>query len=103
MKIKNQKIYGGNQQFADKIINQSSDLSPSDKELIELIHLNASSETEREELINSLKNIKSTQKSEEDKQSAWTRLKGFLSESVSQGSKVLANEIISKGIEFIKQ
>ncbi len=40
MKISNLNIHGGNQQFADLIINSSEKFDETDKELIQLIHDN---------------------------------------------------------------
>ena len=58
MKIENQNIYGGNNQFADTIINGSKNMSEKDREMLELILSNSTGD-EQQELISALEKIKS--------------------------------------------
>ena len=67
MNINNLHISGGKQQFADLIINQSERLSETDRQFIELIDSNVSSEDEKRQLIQSLEVVKNDEVDEKDK------------------------------------
>jgi len=98
MKIVNQKISGGNQQFADSIINNSKFLSEEDKTLLEIINENASSEIEKKKLVRSLEILKSKSADSEIKVESKSLLKKFFEEGVGEAGKEFVKGIISSGI-----
>lgn len=99
MKIENQNIFGGNQQFADTIINSSPNLNDTDRAFVQLIHDNTSSEEERKELIESLETVKSDDPSENEKKKSSTLLRKFLESGVSEAGKNIAKTILESGFE----
>lgn len=101
MKIENQNIYGGNQQFADLIINSNNNLDEVDRSFIELIHENVPTPEERQKLINELSNIKDSGSSEEEKRKSGGVLKKFLDSVVSESGKQIIKEVFEKGGEYL--
>ncbi len=102
MKIQNQNIYSGNQQFADLIINQSSVFDESDVKFLELIHKNTDTAEERKKLVESLEFIKSDQVDENEKKVAGGLLKKFLGTGVAETSKQIVKEIFEYGGEYLQ-
>ncbi len=106
MNIDNINIHGGQQQFADTIINNSNNLSQEDKEMLEVINQNVSTEKEKKELIKSIEIINSEVASKEDKSKAKKLLEHFIKEGVSGVGKEVAKKLLSGGtwewlIQFI--
>lgn len=99
MKIKNQNIYGGNQQYADIIINGSDHLSETDRQLIELIYKHTESEADRKALLANLETIRSTDAKEEDKKKAKSLWKQFRDSMVTESGKQIVKELIEGGFE----
>lgn len=102
MKINNQNIFGGNQQFADLIINQSSILDETDTRFIKLINENTDSIEEKKALITNLEKIKSDEISKEEKNISGGILKKFLDSIVSESGKQLIKEIVEHGGEIVQ-
>jgi hypothetical protein len=101
MKIENQNIYGGHQQFADTIINGSAALDETDARFLKLIHANTSSDAERVALVRSLENLKADDTSETEKKKSGGLLKKFLESGVSETSKQMVKEIFESGAEYL--
>jgi regulator of replication initiation timing len=101
MKIENQNIYGGQQQFADTIINNSTTLDETDARFLKLIHDNTSSDTERQQLVRSLENLKAEDTDEAEKKKSGGLLKKFLESGVSETSKQMVKEIFESGAEYV--
>jgi len=97
MKIENQNIYGGNQQYADIIINGSNHLSDTDRRLIELIYENTEDEEERKALLASLETVRSRDAKEEDKKKAKSLWKQFRDSMVTESGKQIVKELIEGG------
>lgn len=100
MKIKNQNIYGGNNQFAKTIINNASSLNEVDKKLIELIKIEIPDEKKRSELLNDLLKVKDSSSAENETQ-AKKNLKEFFKSVSSQSGKELAKQLIEEGSSLI--
>jgi 23S rRNA A1618 N6-methylase RlmF len=98
MNINNLHISGGKQQFADLIINQSERLSETDRQFIELIDSNVSSEDEKRQLIQSLEVVKNDEADEKDKSYSKGLLKKFLESGVGEAGKEIAKNILTSGI-----
>lgn len=99
MKINNQNIYGGNQQYADLIINNSDRLSENDRKLIQLFHENTGTEEERTELVKSLENLRSDDIDEKAKENSRGILKKFFESGAVEAGKQISKEIIQAGLE----
>lgn len=102
MKIKNIKIVGGSQQFADTIINNSSQLSATEKSLLELIHSNTNSEEERAVLIKSLETVKDSESDIQEKKKSGSFLKKFLESTTNEAGKQIIKELIEQGVNYIE-
>ena len=102
MKIKNIKILGGSQQFADTIINNSSHLSATEKSFLELIHNNTNSEEERAELIKSLETVKDSESDILQKKKSGSFLKKFLESTTNEAGKQIIKELIEQGVNYIE-
>ena len=100
MKIENQYIYGGNQQYADVIINSSPSLSNTDRRLIDLIYSNTDNEEERKALLKSLETIKSESADPKEKEKSKGMLKKFFESGVAEAGKQLAKEVVEGGFEM---
>ncbi len=100
MEIKNQNIYGGNQQFADLIINNSRILDESDSKFLQLIHENTSSPEERKALIESLEDVKSPEANTEEKKKSGGVLRKFMDSIATEGGKQLVKELVENGAEY---
>jgi hypothetical protein len=100
MKIENQNIFGGNQQFADIIINNSQVLDESDSRFLQLIHENTSSPEEKKALIESLENVKSDDYPEEEKKKSGGLLRKFIDSVATEGGKQIVKEIAENGAEY---
>ena len=101
MKIENQNIYGGNQQFADLIINKSHILNETDTKFLQLIHENTSSPEERQALVESLENIKSSDTQIDEKKKSGGFLRKFLDSIATEGGKQLVKEIFKTGTAYL--
>ncbi len=102
MKIENQNIYGGNQQFADLIINNSQVLDETDSRFLQLIHENTSSPEEKKALVESLENVKSHDKPNEEKKKSGGLLRKFMDSIVTEGGKQIVKEIAENGAEYLQ-
>jgi len=100
MKIKNQNIYGGNNQFAKTIINNAKNLDDVDKKLIELIKIEVPDEKQRSELLNDLIKIKDSSSSENETK-AKKNLKEFFKSISSQTGKEIAKQLVEEGSSLI--
>ena len=100
MKIENLNIHGGNQQFADMIINSSEKFDDTDKELIQLIHDNVESKEGRKELLESLETVKSPEKPEEEKKKSGSILRKFFDSVATEGGKQVVKELAENGAEY---
>ena len=102
MKIGTQNFYGGNQQFADTIINNATNkLDESERNLINLISDNSSSEEEKTQLLESLSDLKDEGKSPEEKQKAKSMLDSFLNSGVNEAGKQIVRELIENGSDYL--
>jgi hypothetical protein len=98
MNINNLNIYGGSQQFATTIINNSkSPLNETDEKLLKLIHDNTSSDTERAELVKQLETVKTPEAPIEEKKKSASLLKKFAESFAVEGGKKLVQEVIELG------
>lgn len=95
MKIQNQNIYGGQQQFADTIINASKVLDSQDAPLIKFVDENVQNEPQKVELISALETIKDGKKTESEKSQAKGMWKKFLESGVSELAKEAAKGLVS--------
>jgi hypothetical protein len=102
MKIENQNIYGGRQQFADTIINNSPTLDETDARFLKLIHDNTHSDEERQQLVQSLENVKAEDTDEAEKKKSGGLLKKFLESGVSETSKQIVKEIFESGADYLQ-
>lgn len=102
MKIENLNIHGGNQQFADKIINSSSHFDETDKKLIQLIHDNVTTPEERNELLKSLEDVKSPEKSEEEKKKSGSILRKFFDSIATESGKQVVQDLVENGAEYVQ-
>lgn len=100
MKIENLNIHGGNQQFADMIINSSEKFDDTDKGLLQLIHDNVESKESRKELLESLETVKSPEKPEEEKKKSGSILKKFFDSVATEGGKQVIKELAENGVEY---
>lgn len=100
MKIENQNIYGGNQQFADFILNASRILDETDSKFLQLINENTTSYEEKQELIKCLENVKSQEETTEQKKKSGGILKKFIESIVTEGGKQVVKELIENGAEY---
>lgn len=102
MKILNQNIYGGNQQFADYIINsKENNVDELDRKFLQLIYDNTDSIAEREELIKSLTTIKNIDSSETDKIKSKNILVKFLDVIPGEIGKQLVKHLIENGAGYL--
>ena len=95
MKIQNQHIYGGSQQFADTIINSSKNLSQQDAPLIKFVADNVQGEPERAEFVRALDTLKDEKKTDEEKSEAQKLWKKFLESGVSEMAKESVKSLVS--------
>ncbi|WP_299252074.1 hypothetical protein [uncultured Lacinutrix sp.] len=103
MKINSQYIYGGNQQFADYIINNKENkLNELDRKFIKLIYDNTDSKEEREELLESLSTIKDDSSSEAKKKESKSTLGRFLEVIPGEAGKQIVKELIQNGAEYLE-
>lgn len=102
MKINNQNIYGGNQQFADTIINSSDKFDETDKNLIKLIHENVPSNEGRMEMLKSLETVKSTDQTDKERKESGSIIKKFIDSIATEGGKQIVKELAENGSEYAK-
>ncbi|MFZ2897506.1 MAG: hypothetical protein WA004_02720 [Saprospiraceae bacterium] len=102
MKISNLNIHGGNQQFADTIINASSQFNETDRSLLKLIHDNTNSEEERKELIKSLEVVKSEELPSDEKKKSGSILRKFFDSIATEGGKQVVKELIENGGDYLR-
>jgi hypothetical protein len=102
MKIKNIKILGGSQQFADTIVNNSNQLLTTEKSFLELIHKNTNSEEDRAELIKSLEIVKDSETDLQEKKKSGSLLKKFLESTTNEAGKQIIKELIEQGVNYIE-
>lgn len=101
MKIENQNIYGGYQQFADLIINSNENkIDELDRKFVQLIHDNTASIEERKELIESLSNIKNEDTPENEIKKSGNILRKFLDAIPGEVGKQIVKELFEKGAEY---
>lgn len=100
MKINNQNIYGGNQQFADLIINKSQLLDETDSRFLQLIYENTSSPEERKALVENLENVKSFEIPIEEKKKSGGILRKFVDSIATESGKLLVKELVENGAEY---
>ncbi|RYC71657.1 hypothetical protein [Spirosoma sordidisoli] len=101
MKINSQKIYGGNQQFGDKIINNNSVFTDTDKKIIELLATDNSSTADRESIAKAIQQIKSNESNVEEKNQAKGFLKKLLEGTASQVTQGVIRELIESGASYL--
>ncbi|MCG8332222.1 MAG: hypothetical protein MI974_31340 [Chitinophagales bacterium] len=101
MKINNQHISGGNQQFADTIINNYQNLSEVDRKLIEVIHDNTADENDRKILLQSLDTLKSDV-ADIEKEESKSRLRSFIDTGISEASKQIVKQVIDSGASYLE-
>ena len=94
MHIGTQNNYG-NQFFADTMINGSNILSSEDSPLLKLIHDNATSETQKLELVQALETIRDNSKNEVEKSHGKELWKKFLESGVGEVAKEAVKTLIS--------
>jgi len=103
MKINTQNIYGGNQQFADQIINtKDNNLNELDRKFIQLIYDNTDSEKEREELLESLSSIKDENSTETKKKESKSILGRFIEVVPGEAGKQIVKELVENGAEYLQ-
>lgn len=102
MKIENLNIRGGNQQFADLIINSSPSLDETDRDIIQLIHENVESDEGRKELLNSLETLKAPEQPEEEKKKSGSLLKKFFDSIATEGGEQVVKEFAKSGAEYLQ-
>jgi riboflavin biosynthesis pyrimidine reductase len=100
MKIENLNIYGGSQQFADMIINNSNVLDNTDVHFLRLIHENTNSFEERKVLVDSLETLKSEEANNEAKKKSGGVLKKFINSIATEGGKQLVKELVENGANY---
>lgn len=93
MKIKNQNIFGGQQQFADHIFNIGG-FNSAEQQLI------TASKNDKE-LIQHLSILKSKEASEDKKSKSGNYIKKFLESSVGEAGKSIMKELIENGVEYL--
>lgn len=102
MEIQNQNIYGGNQQFADKIINNSSnELGEQEREILELFYDNVDNEIERGQLVKALNDYRSDKTSTKIKSKAKKVLTHFFNAGISESGKLIAKDLIMNGHQYL--
>jgi small GTP-binding protein len=103
MEIHNQNIYGGNQQFADKIINHSSnELQEDDREVLKLFFDDIDSVEKRGELVEALNNFKSKKTTPTIKSKAKSILSNFFKAGISESGKLIAKDLIQNGHQYLE-
>lgn len=102
MEIKNLNIYGGNQQFAETIINNSKVLDDTDSRFLQLINENTSNPEEKKALIKSLENVKSPSTLTEEKKKSGGILRKFVDSIATEGGKQIIKEIAENGAEYLQ-
>jgi len=80
MKIGTQNIYGGNQQFADTIVNQhpAVQFSSNDVELLKFVGSTPASSEEKQKIAQDVATINKPDVADAEKQTAVDRIKKFL-------------------------
>jgi len=102
MKINKLNIHGGQQQFADIIINsKENNLEETDRKFIKLIHDNTSSKEERNLLLESLIISKDEEQPKEKISKAKELLNDFVKSSVGEAGKSIVRELIESGATFL--
>lgn len=101
--IHTQIINGGDQQFADKIINKKeNNLNELDRKFVQLIYDNTDSEEEREELLESLSSIKDETSSETKKKESKSILSKFIEVIPGEAGKQIVKELVENGAEYFQ-
>lgn len=102
MKIDNLNIHGGNQQFADIIINSSPQLDETDRGLVQLIHDNVDTEEERKKLLRNLTTTKMSDAPEAEKKKAGSALRKFIDSLATESGKQIVKELAENGVEYLQ-
>jgi uncharacterized protein Yka (UPF0111/DUF47 family) len=102
MKIENQNIFGGNQQFADLIINsKENNIDEVDRKFLQLVYDNTNSIEERKDLIKSLTTIKADDVSDNDKKISKSILTKFLDSIPGEVGKQVVKHLVENGSEYL--
>ncbi|MCU4175220.1 COR domain-containing protein [Carboxylicivirga sp. N1Y90] len=100
--VQNQRVYRGNQQLVEVIINDvDNNISSKDKALVQLILDNTKTDAEKELLLGSLSTIKSKAEPIEKKNEASSTLRNFLNTSVLEAGKQIVKELITNGADYL--
>ncbi|MBP6236017.1 MAG: hypothetical protein KA536_07745 [Saprospiraceae bacterium] len=85
--------------FIDNAISEYELLNNDDREFLKLIYENTSSESERKELIESLKNLKDPKVSEEDREKSKSKFRKFMEKGLSEATKQIFKKLIDASFE----
>jgi len=103
MEIHNQNIYGGNQQFADKIINSTkNELVEEDREILKIFYDEVGSKEDREALVQALNDFKKKDSSPSLKSRAKKTLRNFFNSAISESAKLMARDLIENGHSYLQ-
>ncbi len=101
--IQNQRVYRGNEQLVELIINSvDNNISSEDKALVQLILNNTKTDNEKELLLSSLSTIKSGIEPKRKKNEAASILRNFLNTTVLEAGKHIVKELISNGADYLQ-
>lgn len=100
MKINKQIIHGGNNQFADKIINNPTGPLDVDQQLQNLIMTEVPTIEEREKLLSDLRTLKEGD-SQEESNVAKSNLKEFLKSISSESGKEVVRQLVEVSENWI--
>jgi hypothetical protein len=101
MKIGQNNIYGGNQQFADKIVNHHSNLSESDHKVIDLIASDNGANYDQELISKSIEQVKSTKASSQEKEHSKSVLKKIFDTGLTEATKMAVKALIDQGMNYL--
>ena len=102
MKIENLNVFGGNQQFADTIINSFPTIDENDRQILEIIRGNCDLPDRQIELVKLIEKLRSPDVSDAEKKKSGTILKKFFDSIVSETGKFAVKGFLSSGSELIK-
>lgn len=96
VKIETQNIYGGNQQFADTIINASQGrLSSEDADWLKFVNEKANSDSQKTILIEAVETLRDGRKSNAEKETAKSLWKEFLEKGVGTAAEEVIKSLFS--------
>ncbi|MBC7571802.1 MAG: hypothetical protein H7319_19040 [Spirosoma sp.] len=101
MKINQNNIYGGNQQFADKIVNHNSILSETDRKIIDLIDTDGQGNYDKQILTKDLERLKSSESSQEEKENAKSTFRKIFESGISQLTKGAIKILIEQNADYL--